>query len=480
MKKQTIWRNLIFLTLWLAIGIIAIVAFVPQFFTARDTAPNIAALPESASPAPINDASAPHYFVSESTTAGGAAPPTAESSADASGPMLAAPTEVAPGAAAPGASIQDYSQYGIAASPGAAAPPAESDQAESYQPWASNDWHSNEYGNAPGAAAPDLPGTPAPNEPGQSAGEEEATVESVAPRTGSVGDADAIGEGETPNDPLQPASVPDSHGSLGSIGSGEGGGGSGEGIGLGSIGTIGHGSGTGEGYGSGHGRASVHSQTHEIVIDESAKPPLPPDAIIAAPDDAMSEVDRKLAALPLGNIAFNTPETIPLGNTATIELLVSTKEAEEQLRQSIRGSGPIESAQGVQISDQMEAKVTGLGFRIEAVTPERQAVSHTQETRWRWQIEPTKSDTLELNLTLSALIKIGGEPSARTICTFEKKILVKVPFGQRLTTAISNNFELLTTVILLPVAGGTWRYVRKRKRGMIASEDDPEAPRRAA
>jgi hypothetical protein len=128
----------------------------------------------------------------------------------------------------------------------------------------------------------------------------------------------------------------------------------------------------------------------------------------------------------------------------------------------------------------MEAKVTGLGFNIEPITPERQAVSRTQETEWRWQIEPTKSDTLELNLTLSAQIKVDGESSARTIRTFEKKILVNVPFTQRVATAMNNNVELLTTVVLIPVAGGTWRYVRKRKRRQTSSHDDAEPARRAA
>jgi hypothetical protein len=194
----------------------------------------------------------------------------------------------------------------------------------------------------------------------------------------------------------------------------------------------------------------------------------------------MSEVDRKLAALPLGNIAFNTPKTIPLGDAATIELLVSMREAEEQLRQQVHGDGPVETANGIQFSDQMEAKVTGLGFHIEPITPERQAVSHRQETKWRWQIEPTKSDTLELNLTLSALIKIDGEATTRAIRTFEKTIVVKVPFGQRLTTAVSNNFELITTVVLIPVAGGTWRFVRKRRRAGAPSSTDDTPARRAA
>ena len=64
--------------------------------------------------------------------------------------------------------------------------------------------------------------------------------------------------------------------------------------------------------------------------------------------------------------------------------------------------------------------------------------------------------------------------------TFEKKILVKVPFSQRVATAMNNNFELITTVVLIPVAGGTWRYVRKRKRGTTPPADDDAEPSRQA
>ena len=58
--------------------------------------------------------------------------------------------------------------------------------------------------------------------------------------------------------------------------------------------------------------------------------------------------------------------------------------------------------------------------------------------------------------------------------------MVRVPFGQRVVTAMSNNIELLTSVVLIPVAVGTWRYLRKRKRDKPAPEDDSLAPRQAA
>lgn len=445
MKKRSLWRNLGFLALWLCIGGVAILKFAPEFFSARDAAPNTAGTSSVSDVPPLDEAPAPHFYATETRTAGSDAPTVDRTSDD--------------------TPISD-SCFAV---PGVAAP--ESDVA--YGP-----------NMAIGGAAPDLPGAAAPDEP----------TEEITSSPGGVG---TVGEGDAIEEPTETASDSNSPTSLGLSGIGEGGGGSGEGIGLGNIGSIGHGgagdrpdlgdignlkSGGGSGRGRGYGSApsgGSSAKTRSLSVDVTPQSSEPETTDGIASDDAMSEVDRKLAALPLGNIAFNTPETVPLGDTATIELLVSMKEAEEQLRQHIHGIGGVETAR-IQLSDQMEAKVTGLGFRIEPITPERQAVSHTQETKWRWQIEPTKSDTLELNLTLSALIKIDGEPSARAIRTFEKTIVVKVPFGQRVVNAMSNNVELLTSVVLIPIAGGTWRYVRKRKRGKPAPEDDSLITRRAA
>ena len=390
---------------------------------------------------PLDEAPEPHFYTTETTAAGNAASAEVDRTSDDT--PISDSCFALPGAAAPTAASDPGFpapwQYEASASPAAAAP----DTDIAYGP-----------NMAAGGAAPDLPGAPAPDEP-----TEEVTS---SPGTGGVGEGDSIDE--------PPADNPES---LGLSGIGEGGGGSGDGIGLGNIGTLKSGGGSGRGFGYGSARSGASAKTRSISVDETPQPSEPETAEGVASDDPTSEVDRKLDALPLGNIAFNTPETIPLGDAATIELLVSMKEAEEELRQQVHGIGGIETAH-VQLSDQMEAKVAGLGFRIEPITPERQAVSHTQETRWRWQIEPTKSDTLELNLTLSALIKIDGESSARAIRTFEKTIVVKVPFGQRVVTAMSNNIELLTSVVLIPIAGGTWRYFRKRKRGK------PRARRRFA
>lgn len=203
-----------------------------------------------------------------------------------------------------------------------------------------------------------------------------------------------------------------------------------------------------------------------------------PESTSAEAADELSELDRKLAKLQLGSIAFNTPESIPYGDAATIELLASLKEAEAALREAVRGDGPVDSAR-VQLGDRMEARLTGTGFRIEAITPEMQALSQQQRTQWRWEIEPTRPDDLELHLTLSAIFRIEGESVTRTIQTFERTIFVDVPLAKRVQNFVAGNYQFVGSAIIVPVVGGLYHRHRKKRRASSAASS-PRVERKAA
>src|SRR5262245_27071665 len=103
----------------------------------------------------------------------------------------------------------------------------------------------------------------------------------------------------------------------------------------------------------------------------------------------MSAVDRILETLELRHIAFNTPATIPFGDPAIIQLLLSTQESMETLQGMLHAVGETTAAR-IRVSNEMEARLTGQGFKIAVITPEAQAVSGAEVTEWQWEIEPTK------------------------------------------------------------------------------------------
>lgn len=176
--------------------------------------------------------------------------------------------------------------------------------------------------------------------------------------------------------------------------------------------------------------------------------------------DQLAAVDHLIEKLEFANLAFNAPTTINLSETALIQLLLSHKETEEALKQKIVAEGQKESAR-IRISNLMEARLSGLGFEIEAITSEIQAVSADQITEWRWEIRPTQPGEQQLHLTLSALIYLDDQSMPRTIRTFDQIIDVNVTLSQRISSFISDNWQWAVTVLLIPIAG--W-IIRKRRR----------------
>ncbi len=180
-----------------------------------------------------------------------------------------------------------------------------------------------------------------------------------------------------------------------------------------------------------------------------------------SPEESMS-IDDILASMDLGDIVFNTPDSINYYETAVLQFFLGVETSPEELQELITESGDIETAQ-VRISDRMEARLTGPNFEITAIRPEVQAVSRLEVTEWRWEVKPVSEGQHRLHLTLSALLEVEGSTTPRTIQTFDKVIVVDVSFGQRVSTFVSDNWQWLWSALLIPVAGWLWQRRKKRK-----------------
>jgi hypothetical protein len=177
--------------------------------------------------------------------------------------------------------------------------------------------------------------------------------------------------------------------------------------------------------------------------------------------DRFANIDQILASqLRPARIVFNVPTTLRLHSSTEIKLLLSRQQSIRQLRAKLAALGELEGAR-IRASGVMEARLTGAGFKIEAITPETQLVSERGVTEWGWEIESTKTGTQRLHLTLSALIRFQGDKTARTIRTFDRTLNVRVTWFDRVSGFIGGNWQWLWTAILIPVAGF---ILRNRKR----------------
>lgn len=171
-------------------------------------------------------------------------------------------------------------------------------------------------------------------------------------------------------------------------------------------------------------------------------------------------VDRTLAHMTLANLAFNVPKTMRLNSSTQIEVLLSAEHTIRQLRNRITALGEKEGAT-IHVASRMEARLTGFGFKIEAITPETQAVGRTSVTEWDWDVQATDRGTHLLHLTLSALITVDGNQTSHTMRTFDRTIQIRVTLMDRVSSFAGRNWKWLWSAILIPIAGV---LLRRRKR----------------
>lgn len=211
---------------------------------------------------------------------------------------------------------------------------------------------------------------------------------------------------------------------------------------------------------------------------EARPTPLPRSSQAAADDVAEAEaeveaeaeavqtdtqvVDAIMAQMTLGTVAFNTPATINIQETVSIHVALSPTESAAALEERVEGPGQKVSA-ALQVANNMEARLTGEGFKIVPVTSERQAVS-SGVTEWIWDVTPLTAGKHQLSLTIDALINVNGETVPKTLRTFRKPIEVEVTAIQHVSGVINDHGKWLWTTLLVPIVAWGARKRRARKK----------------
>jgi hypothetical protein len=184
-----------------------------------------------------------------------------------------------------------------------------------------------------------------------------------------------------------------------------------------------------------------------------------------ATGDGDLDIDAQLERLKKANAVFNTPESMSVGETRTIQLLLGLNSVPE-LEGMIQEPGKIERATNIRISNQMEAKLAGDDFSITEITPPRIPISMKEVNEWKWDIKAERSGTLHLTLALNVILFVEGNQLPRTIQTFMRDIevpVVEVPWSLTgsIVGFIKSEWKWLWTVLVVPLAGWMWKRLRR-------------------
>ena len=117
-------------------------------------------------------------------------------------------------------------------------------------------------------------------------------------------------------------------------------------------------------------------------------------------------IDEALRELPTGNILFNPPKEMEVGDMELVEVRI-TQNITENLTEGLEGRGdPLINE--TKVSTSMIVRLTGKNFKIDPQNGAEQLIESDKYTEWRFYVTPSKSGIQTLHLTYYVIISIPG------------------------------------------------------------------------
>lgn len=201
------------------------------------------------------------------------------------------------------------------------------------------------------------------------------------------------------------------------------------------------------------------------VVEESAEmsreePVIMMRRSMPAPPPIPHNTDAILDQLSLATIALAVPDKANLNTKIQAQLLMSMFLDETTLREELTAAGSSFSS-GVLVSRVVHAKLTAPDFEVEAITPERQAISTTSNTEWLWNLTPKRTGQHQVYLTITAFVYVDESNFIeRHIKTFQKVVVIEVTPEQVIRAWLAQHWQWLWTALLLPI----YLFIRKKRK----------------
>jgi hypothetical protein len=215
---------------------------------------------------------------------------------------------------------------------------------------------------------------------------------------------------------------------------------------------------------------------------KSPTPSSPASPVTPVPNSGLDAVLKKLLR---GNIAFNNPEQMRVGETGQIEAVLSINMPADELMNQLSAAGRRESA-SILVSDHMEATLSGGGaFDVAPAGPQTQWISKDEATTWHWLVTPKLTGPQYLTLSVDAIITINGDKDTRNITTLTRQIEVEIArphneeewFGQIKTWIEAVGWGWGVLAALIAAGASFWHKIQswirpKRKRVEVVKADE--------
>jgi hypothetical protein len=201
------------------------------------------------------------------------------------------------------------------------------------------------------------------------------------------------------------------------------------------------------------------------TIEKSVQPQIAAKARSGEPaqgEGDQTALEKALAALKTGTLAYNTPERMKVEQTAHIVAKIASEavSAEALKAQMPQDAGTNTEMASTAITPKMKMTLTGADFTITPLSSEEQMVVGSVPTTWAWDIVPKHSGKLRLHL--AAVIELNG--MVKDFTTVDRDIAVQVDAADMVGDFVRGNWQWLIAT-LTALVGGLWKFFHGRKKG---------------
>lgn len=190
----------------------------------------------------------------------------------------------------------------------------------------------------------------------------------------------------------------------------------------------------------------------------------------ASPPTDDDLIERSLAKLKKGNLAYDTPEKMKTGSAARITARIGSNRISPEALESgmAAGKGNRIETEATPVSARMKMTLKSADFEITPLSSEEQIVGGDLPTEWEWDVVPKHAGTLRLHL--AAIVELKN--ISRDYTTVDRDISVQVD----LVDAVSK-FAEANTVWVLGTLGaglaGLWAWWKRRRKSKASDGQTP-------
>jgi hypothetical protein len=206
-----------------------------------------------------------------------------------------------------------------------------------------------------------------------------------------------------------------------------------------------------------HRVAPAHGLPGGSVAGAVAPPPPPPPPV----EDDATKLDKALANLKPGNLAYSTPTQMKMAETQHVVAKIATAAVSvDTLKAALpTDAGAQVATATTSITPKMKMMLSSGDFTITPLSSEEQLVAGSVPTTWEWDIVPKHSG--ELQLHLAATIELNG--LQKDFTTVDREIAVKVDPADEIGDFVKANWQWLIAT-LTALVGAVWRFFSGKKK----------------